>query len=347
MKKGLVTVVIPVYNVEKYLDRCVKSVVNQTYQNLEIILVDDESPDGCPQKCEDWARNDGRIQVVHKKNAGLGMARNTGIEYATGEYIYFVDSDDYIALDTIEKCYHFAEMENADIVTFGFCNVYSDGRIGKTTIPKPEKYVYRGKDVLDVFLPALIAPDTRTGEVTDLWVSACASFCRLEMIRSAGWNFVSEREIISEDVFSLLCLYKFVKKVAVIPEAFYFYCENSASLTHVYRKDRYEKIKYFYDCCVRKCDELGYSEAVKKRIAYQYLSFTIAALKLIAGAECESTKKKTAMEAIFLDPHFKNVLHTMEIRKESKNRKILAWLIKHSCYNVSRWIIMLKTATKK
>ena len=89
-----VTVVLPIYNVEKYLDRSVKSIVEQTYTNLEIILVDDGSPDMCPQMCDEWARKDKRIKVIHKKNAGLGMARNTGIDNASGDYICFFDSDD-------------------------------------------------------------------------------------------------------------------------------------------------------------------------------------------------------------------------------------------------------------
>ena len=87
----LVSVVIPIYNVEKYLDRCVSSVVNQTYRNLEIILVDDGSPDNCPAMCDAWAERDSRIRVIHKKNNGQGMARNSGMDIATGKYIFFFD----------------------------------------------------------------------------------------------------------------------------------------------------------------------------------------------------------------------------------------------------------------
>ena len=103
MSGTLISVVLPIYNVEKYLNRCIKSIITQTYKNLEVILVDDGSPDHCPRICDEWAKKDARIKVIHKKNEGLGMARNTGIENATGEYICFVDSDDYIAPDTIEK----------------------------------------------------------------------------------------------------------------------------------------------------------------------------------------------------------------------------------------------------
>lgn len=104
----LISVIVPIYNVEKYLARCVDSIVNQTYKNLEIILVDDGSPDRCPQMCDDYAEKDSRIKVVHKKNGGLSDARNAGMAVATGEYISFIDSDDWIDLETydlvLEKC---------------------------------------------------------------------------------------------------------------------------------------------------------------------------------------------------------------------------------------------------
>ena len=101
----LISVIVPVYKVEKYLNRCVESIVNQTYKNLEIILVDDGSPDNCPQMCNEWAKKDSRIKVIHKQNGGLSDARNVGISEATGIYITFVDSDDWLDLDCIEFLY--------------------------------------------------------------------------------------------------------------------------------------------------------------------------------------------------------------------------------------------------
>ena len=95
-----ISIIIPVYKVEKYLDKCVESVVNQTYKNLEIILVDDGSPDNCPKMCDEWAEKDKRIKVIHKENGGLSDARNFGIEKATGDYLMFLDSDDYLDVTT-------------------------------------------------------------------------------------------------------------------------------------------------------------------------------------------------------------------------------------------------------
>lgn len=96
MNKPLVSIIIPIYKVEKYLNKCIDSVVNQTYKNIEVILVDDGSPDLCPQMCDAWSQKDGRIRVIHKSNGGLSDARNAGIQICTGEYICFVDSDDWV-----------------------------------------------------------------------------------------------------------------------------------------------------------------------------------------------------------------------------------------------------------
>lgn len=126
-----ISVVVPVYNVEKYFDNCVESLVNQTYSELEIILVDDGSSDGCPQMCDEWAGKDTRIKVIHKTNGGLSDARNAGMKIATGKYISFIDSDDYIALDFFETLLSVMKKENSDIVECGVVKFYEDSRFEK------------------------------------------------------------------------------------------------------------------------------------------------------------------------------------------------------------------------
>ena len=97
----LISVIVPIFKVEDYLRKCVDSVINQTYKNLEIILVDDGSPDNCPKICDEYANQDSRIKVIHKENGGLSDARNAGMKIAKGEYVSFIDSDDYISCDCI------------------------------------------------------------------------------------------------------------------------------------------------------------------------------------------------------------------------------------------------------
>lgn len=104
-----VSIILPIYGVEKYLSRCMDSVLNQTLRDIEIIMVDDESPDSCPKMCDDFAAQDSRIKVVHKKNGGLGYARNSGLDVATGEYVAFLDSDDFVELDAYEHLYNAAK----------------------------------------------------------------------------------------------------------------------------------------------------------------------------------------------------------------------------------------------
>ncbi|MBR1540013.1 MAG: glycosyltransferase [Clostridia bacterium] len=115
MEEELISIIVPVYKVEKYLDKCINSIVSQTYKNLEVILVDDGSPDSCGKMCDEWTQKDTRIKVIHKENGGLSDARNFGLDCAKGKYIQFVDSDDYIEKDMIEFLYKNLKENNADI----------------------------------------------------------------------------------------------------------------------------------------------------------------------------------------------------------------------------------------
>lgn len=126
MEEPLISVIVPVYKVEPYLDKCISSIVNQTYKNLEIILVDDGSPDNCPTMCDAWAEKDSRIRVIHKTNGGLSDARNAGMTVATGELMAFVDSDDWIVPDMYEYLYQRLTEDNSDIAACGVQMVWEN-----------------------------------------------------------------------------------------------------------------------------------------------------------------------------------------------------------------------------
>lgn len=323
MNQPLVSVVLPVYNVEAYLDRCVRSVVNQTYGNLQILLVDDGSPDRCPELCDAWAEKDPRIQVIHKENAGLGMARNTGIEHAAGDYICFFDSDDYIEPDTIEKTWDLARRDGSEIVLFGHRIQNREGQLTREVVPCPPRWIYSGSQVQEELLPRLVAPDTATGERSNLSLSACMCLFSMELIRRANWRFVSEREIISEDVYSLLVLYRHVRQVSILPQALYVYCENPASLTRTYRPDRYQRICRFYTASVELCRRLDYSPEVIRRLDYPFLSFTIGALKMLVRAAVPLPEKLRAFRRILRDDTLQEVLRETDLRRETPARKAL------------------------
>lgn len=150
MNSPLISVIVPVYNVEQYLDRCVESIVNQTYKNLEIILVDDGSPDNCPSMCDEWAKKDSRIKVIHKENGGLSDARNAGLDIATGEYIGFVDSDDFINENMYSVLYESFVSNNADIAECNWIKINDSSELSGSdpSIAGYDKVIYSTEDAL-------------------------------------------------------------------------------------------------------------------------------------------------------------------------------------------------------
>ena len=128
-KHSLISVIVPIYKVQDYLKECIESIINQTYSDIEVILVDDGSPDRCPQMCDEWAKRDSRIRVVHKKNGGLSSARNAVLDVAKGEYISFVDSDDFICKDALENLYNRIKDDKSIGITSGLIYRYQDGSI--------------------------------------------------------------------------------------------------------------------------------------------------------------------------------------------------------------------------
>lgn len=121
----LISVILPIYNVEKYLEKCVDSLINQTYKNIEIILVDDGSPDNCGKICDDFAKKDKRIKVIHKQNGGISSARNAGMKIAKGKYFSFIDSDDLVSLDFYESLFNLIIKYDADISVCDYLKIYS------------------------------------------------------------------------------------------------------------------------------------------------------------------------------------------------------------------------------
>lgn len=145
--KELISVIVPIYKVEKYLDRCITSIVNQTYSKLEIILVDDGSPDNCPAICDTWAEKDDRITVIHRKNGGLSAARNSGIDKAKGAYIALVDSDDFIAADFIETLYRACKDTDSDMAQCRYEYVAGDTLTKEKETVEPTE-TFTGKEMI-------------------------------------------------------------------------------------------------------------------------------------------------------------------------------------------------------
>lgn len=335
MAQPLVSVVIPVYNVEAYLDRCVASVVNQTYPNLEIILVDDGSPDRCPAMCDEWAEKDGRIRVIHKQNAGQGLARNSGMEAACGKYIFFFDSDDYVDPTIVEKCVASAEAYHSDAVAFGRWDVFEDGR--KESLPiRAQKQLFVGEEIRTDFLPKLFTYEIGLG------VGACGRMYRLQTIAENGVRFISEREMTSEDAYLALEFFSHASVVSIIPEPLYFYLKRSDSFSRTYMKERQEKNDKFLKKCLSYIVQAGLPEQVASHLKVRYHFYTIAAMKQVLASDLRGAEGRKALWEIFHSPLLRQTLTPDVLKLEKRSQQLFFTFLKLRCYWMCFLLLELK-----
>ena len=217
IKTGMISIIVPVFQVEKYLEKCVRSIINQTYQNLEIILVDDGSTDSCGKMCDNFAMEDSRIRVIHKANGGLSDARNAGMEIAKGQYIGFVDSDDYIEPMMYEQMMKVIMSENVDIVSCFAVEEEED---------KPVKMEYRGGNIR-VF--------SSLGAIEDL-------FEKNLYFRHAVWNKLYNRALFDgirfpvgklfEDAAIMYRVFEKADAIAYIDLMLYHYVQRKGSISN-------------------------------------------------------------------------------------------------------------------
>ena len=226
MTTPLISVIVPVYRVEEYLERCVKSILSQTYKNLEVILVDDGSPDQCPAICDACAEKDARVKVIHQENKGLSGARNAGIDAASGEYLAFVDSDDYVSPHFIEELYQLLQDTGCAIGQCRFSYVKGDGLVeeGDSAF-----CIYRGESLME----QLYGPE----EKATCFVVAWNKLYRAELFKETGIRYPEGR--IHEDEATTYRLFHEAKKLAFLDRALYgYYTENGGSITSVFSVKR-------------------------------------------------------------------------------------------------------------
>lgn len=236
-----VSIIVPIFNVEQYLGCCLESLTNQTLSEIEIICVNDNTPDRSMDICYQYATKDDRIKVIDKKvNEGLGLTRNSGIEIATGEYIAFVDSDDYVALDMYEKLYMEAKRKQLDACYCGYATDVNGTLIFKNGSPQ-YNCEYIGKEKARNFLLEMIGPEPEFPSDVKFMISAWDCIYSRKILKEYNVRFLCERKILSEDtlfnVDFLLCS----ENVGFIPDQLYRYRYNPTSLSRTFNHDKAEK----------------------------------------------------------------------------------------------------------
>lgn len=265
MKNIKISIIIPVYKVEKFLKECVDSVVNQSYKNLEIILVDDGSPDSCPEMCDDLAKQDNRIVVIHKENGGLSDARNAGMKVATGDYFVFLDSDDYWMDNSfIETVVSEKLVEEKDVVFFGYTKDKNLLYNYKRNIDFENEFSNTSKEV---FLQKAFYYDK-------LQSTSCNKIVNTKLIKNFDMDF--EKGRLSEDIDWVARLILHGENFAYFDKYIYFYRENEESITHTMSSKTIVDLKYNIEKIVswsEKIKDEKYYETYMNYCAYQYITF--------------------------------------------------------------------------
>lgn len=242
-----VSVIIPVYNIEKYVERCLESINNQTYLDIEAIVVDDGSTDKSSDIVDRYLNHDNFI-IIHKKNGGLSSARNTGLKVATGEYIMFVDGDDYLLDDTIEILISKIS-EEIDVIMFPYIRVYDNKRI-KTHLFDKKEILFSNMSVRETIFPYLIGPSKKNNNMSpgrmDRLNTAWGKLYRRSLINDI--RFVDTKEIGVEDGWYNINVFSLIKGSCLYTEDTWYMYEkgNTTSLLHSYKQDYCEKRWTFY-----------------------------------------------------------------------------------------------------
>ena len=229
-----ISVIVPVYNVEKYLDKCISSILRQTFDNFELLLVDDASEDRCPEICEYYAKMDKRVRVIHRKvNGGLSAARNTGIKASEGKWISFVDSDDWISDNMLKCLYESTVSSNAQIGICDFFRVYEDGKLTGESFGRFREGVFTYEDIVKKF-----AGDE------NIWYTVM--FGKL-FDRTLFENIRFPENKLNEDVFITLKLFRQCVRVRAVSDKLYYYVSRSDSIMHRYTVQALDGVEALYN----------------------------------------------------------------------------------------------------
>jgi len=310
MMKKKISIIVPIYNVEKYIETCVQSILGQLYNNFELILVDDGSTDTCPILCDEIAKTDARIKVVHKENGGLSDARNAGLDIATGDYIGFVDGDDYIDTDMYQILVENLEKYDADISCCRHRRVWEDGRmenVGATG----KLDVYRGMEALKQYI---------YGKEMDPFV--CGKLYKAHLIN--GENPLRfEKGIIGEDNPFLTEMLKRECVVISVGESKYNYLQKRAgAITNSQISQKKIDAVYWWDNLRRECEQ-KYPELIKYALRRQTLFFVGLYNEACMSKEYKDTARRVQQ---FVKEHAKEILKSDICEKTVK---IAVFLLAH------------------
>lgn len=325
-----VSIIVPVYNVEKYIDRCMESLLHQTLDSFEIILVDDGSPDRCGFICDEYSRKYSNVRVVHKQNEGLGYARNSGLKAACGEYVAFADSDDFVDINMYKNMYERAKRESLDAVFAGYSTYRDDNCIVEKPEVKNDTY-FRTKEEREKYLLQMIGSEPSYPKDSYFTMSVWRGIYRLDIIQKNQCAFPSEREVVSEDIIFHIQFMNFARAIVVVPQCYYFYCENGASLTHSYRKDRFEKVLKLIERISELFTKYGFCDDQYLYRDRLLLARARGAIRNICNNQDQigKTESSSAIKAILVNGELKECIQRYPYKKLNSKQRLFFYALKY------------------
>lgn len=328
LDKALISVIVPVYNVEKYLKQCLDSLLAQTYSNIEVIMVDDGSQDSSRIICDEYAEKYDNFYVIHKKNAGLGMARNTGLEYIQGQYVAFMDSDDYLEENCIKDLYEKLIQNDVDMCKGGFKRVVDTGEVISERNYRYE--LFANRKARFELLPRMIGSSPTSHDSIEM--SVCGALYNAEPIKKYGLEFPSERELISEDLVFNIDYLQYAKGACIISETGYNYRVNLQSLTTNYRKDRFEASKHFYLEMKKKLIDLKYDKLTMLRLDRMFFIYLRMCIRQESYRISKNKREISCnnIKRICKDSTVRKIIAEYPVNKLEFKQRIFLYLLKYN-----------------
>lgn len=328
----LISIIVPIYNVEKYIHRCIDSIINQTYKNIEIILVDDGSSDNSGLICDEYAKKENRINVVHKENGGLGFARNSGLDVAKGKYVTFIDGDDYIGETHIVDMVSLIDRTGTDTCLAGHTKVYANKEVEHKNVCSGKVFKGNAKEEI---LPRMCGANAKGEDYIEM--SVCMVLLSNDIIKQNNLRFHSEREFVSEDLVFDFDYYPLSKGVCIADNVDYFYCDNEGSLTTKYRKDRFENQINLYNYLLDKSKELGIEDLCKERLQNTTIAIARYCIKLEYKFESAEEKAKANIKNICENETLQSLLLEHNYGSIRLASRLVNFFIEHRLY----WLLKL------
>lgn len=325
----VISVIVPVYNAEKYLRECLDSIVNQTYKNIEIILVDDGSTDGSGAICDEYADKDSRIRVIHSVNKGVTAARTNAFKHSTGEYITFVDADDFLDCNMLKIMSEKITENNTDLLACQYINYNNETQSVEESLIRPPIGVYDKQDIVDLLKNGFLYNEK-------IGMAVMSPFLWTKLIKREfvqGALNVEKGLTYNEDQVGVFSLLLGINSMTIIPDYLYYYRHHSVQATAVYNSNLWERIA----ASMQRFKDLDKDKYLKTQLPQKcfMMLFECISKALKSGIDIKTVNKE-------IDKYLSSLPNTIDAKFSKRKNKIKVFIIKYRMTNALKYIFFLK-----